>query len=91
VRALFLGESVFVGVLGGVLGNLLAVASAWGVDRAAAAYLGRFPMKPDSFFLFEPRWLAAAVGAAVFFSLLGAFFPANRAAGMDPAKILSQP
>ena len=90
-RALFLGESVFVGVLGGVLGNLLAVASAWGVDRAAAAYLGRFPMKPDSFFLFEPRWLAAAVGAAVFFSLLGAFFPANRAAGMDPAKILSQP
>jgi ABC-type lipoprotein release transport system permease subunit len=91
VRALFLGESVFVGVLGGVLGNVLAVAASLGVDRAATAYLGRLPMKPDSFFLFEPRWLAASVGAAVFFSLLGAFFPANRAAGMDPARILSQP
>jgi ABC-type lipoprotein release transport system permease subunit len=91
VRALFLGESVFVGVLGGVLGNLLAFGAAVGVDRLAAEFLQKFPARPESFFLFEPRWLLASVGAAVFFSLLGAFFPANRAAGMDPARILSQP
>lgn len=91
LRLLFLGESVMVGLFGGVLGNALAIGAGLLVDQAAISHLQGFPLKPESFFIWHPALLAASVGAAMFFSILGAFFPANRAARMDPAKVLSLP
>jgi len=91
VRLLFLGESLFIGVLGGVAGNLIAWSVSRGVDLLVARYVGDFPLKPETFFHFEPLWVGLSVAVALFFSLLGAFFPANRAAGLDPARVLTAP
>ncbi len=91
VRLLFLGESLFIGVLGGMAGNLIAWGLSKGVDVLVAQYVGDFPLKPETFFHFEPLWVGLSVAVALFFSLLGAFFPANRAASLDPARVLTMP
>lgn len=91
VRLLFLGESLFIGVLGGIAGNLIAWGLSKGVDLLVAQYVGDFPLKPETFFHFEPLWVGLSVVVALFFSLLGAFFPANRAASLDPARVLTMP
>ena len=89
VRLLFLGESLFIGVIGGILGNLIAWGTSQGVDLLVARYVGDFPLKPETFFHFEPLWVGLSVAVALFFSILGAFFPANRAARLDPARVLT--
>jgi ABC-type lipoprotein release transport system permease subunit len=91
IRLIFLVESLFIGVAGGLMGNGIAVGLSTVADWLANRYIGDFPFQPDSFFLFQPEWMAASFGFAVFFSLVGAFFPANRAAAMDPAKTLTLP
>ncbi|GEM_PF-430127 len=89
VRGMFLGESVLIGVTGGLLGNSIAVGMSLVADMLANRYLSDFPFEPESFFFFRPDAMALSFGFAVFFSLLGAFFPANRAASMDPAETLT--
>lgn len=89
IRLIFLGESLLIGLAGGLAGN----AGAWGLSKAADylanAYIGDFPFQPETFFVFYSHWVAASFGFAVFFSIMGAFFPANRAASMDPARTLT--
>ncbi|MCB9522026.1 MAG: ABC transporter permease [Myxococcales bacterium] len=89
VRALILGEAGLIGLLGGIAG----VAAGVGFARLAdyvANQLPEFPYKPDTFFTF-PAWLwLAAIGGAMLFCLLGAFFPANAAARQHPAAALTQ-
>ncbi|MBM4353901.1 MAG: FtsX-like permease family protein [Deltaproteobacteria bacterium] len=89
VRLLFLGESLLIGAAGGAAGNAIALGLSEAADFLANRYIGDFPFQPDTFFHFRPEWVAASVAFALFFSLLGAFFPANRAAGMDPARTLT--
>jgi len=86
---LFLGESLFVGLAGGAMGNGAAYGLSWVADLLANRYIGNFPFQPDTFFHFRVEWLVASVGFAILFSLVGALFPAIRAAGMDPAKTLT--
>jgi ABC-type antimicrobial peptide transport system permease subunit len=85
---LILGEATLIGLFGGGLGAL----AGWGATRAADLLgdkLPDFPYKPETFFAF-PTWLwGAAVGFAVLFCVLGAFFPANAAARMQPAEALT--
>lgn len=89
VRRLILGESVVIGLFGGVLGVGFGVGAARLADYVSQR-LPEFPYKPESFFAF-PAWLwLAAIGGAVFFCLVGAFFPANTAAGQDPSVALTQ-
>lgn len=89
IKAMFLGESLLIGLAGGTLGNL----AAWGLSLAADyfgnKYIGAFPFRPDTFFLFEPPLLVLSVVFAMVFSIIGAAFPANRAAAMDPARVLT--
>jgi ABC-type lipoprotein release transport system permease subunit len=91
VRLQFLGESVLIGMAGGAVGNGLAFALSLLTDFLADQYLGQFPLKPDTFFAFQAPWLAGSLAFAIFFSIVGAFFPANRAAAMDPARTLTLP
>ncbi len=88
VRLLILGEATLIGLFGGGLGAL----AGWGATRAADLLGGRlpdFPYKPETFFAF-PAWLwGAAVGFAVLFCVVGAFFPANAAARLQPAEALT--
>ena len=89
IRLIFLGESVLIGLAGGAMGNGLAYGLSQIADFLANRYIGDFPFQPETFFLFEPLWVLASTGFAIFFSLVGAFFPANRAARMDPARTLT--
>lgn len=88
VRAIILCEALVIGLLAGLLG----AAGGFGAARAAdllGARLPDFPYKPDTFFAF-PLWLwPTAVGFAALFCVFGAFFPANAAAGQEPAEALT--
>jgi ABC-type antimicrobial peptide transport system permease subunit len=90
VRMVVLGEAALIGLIGGLLGILLGMAIAAGIDYASAHYLPRFPYKPATWFNF--KWwiwlggLACAAGFAVF----GGYLPARRASTMQPAQALTQ-
>ncbi len=89
IFSLVFAEAALLGLLGGALGTLLARLAAFAVDRAVIAALPDFPFLPESFFR-APWWLALlglAVGLAA--SLAGAWLPARRASGVDPARALA--
>ena len=88
VALLVLGEAAVVGLLGGAAGALIALGAGALVDWAAASFLPAFPFKPESFFLFPPWLLGAAVALGVVAALLGAYPPARRAARLDPARAI---
>ncbi len=91
IQFIILGEAATIGILGGVIGVILAVTLATGIDAAAAAWLPPFPFKPDSYFVFDPAVLLGGLGFAVCFCILGGFLPARQAAAMAPAQVLAQP
>jgi putative ABC transport system permease protein len=91
VALLVLGEAGAVGLTGAVAGLLLSRGLAALADLAAARYLPAFPFKPDSFFAFSGPLVLLAVGFAVVFALVGALWPALRAARLDPAAALGAP
>jgi len=91
IRFIFLVESLLIGLAGGLAGNGLAYGLSKVADHLANRYIGDFPFQPETFFHFHYNWVAASFAFAVFFSLMGAFFPANRAASMDPARTLTLP
>jgi len=53
VLLVVLGEAALIGLIGGILGVLLGMALAKGVDYASAHYLPRFPYKPATWFDFK--------------------------------------
>jgi ABC-type antimicrobial peptide transport system permease subunit len=88
VRNIILGEAAVVGAVAGLVGIGLGVGVAKIMDlinRVMPAY----PFKPKTFFVFSPGLLAAALGFAVLFCVLGAYLPARRAAKMPPAQALT--
>jgi hypothetical protein len=91
VALLVLGEAGAVGLTGAVAGLLLARLCAALADLAARRLLPPFPFKPESFFDFSAPLVLSAVGFAVLFALVGALWPAVRAARLDPAASLSAP
>ncbi len=89
IRRLVLMEAAVVGVVSGALGLGVAwgatYALRWGLERSQ-----RLPFEAAKLFSF-PMWLPwAALGFSVLFCLLGAFFPARRAASLDPARVLTE-
>lgn len=89
IRAIILGEAAFVGVIGGTMGMGLGIGACLLMDFLVVKVLPDFPFKPDSFFTY-PTWLFfGAILFAVAFCVLGAFFPARRAAAMDPSAALT--
>ena len=69
----FLIESLMLGVLGGVLGLLLAFGASKGL-----AYVMEVP------FLFSPGINLLAFGVSALTGVIFGFFPARRAAKLDP-------
>ena len=89
IARLILGEAAVLGVLAGTAGILLAVGAGYAFDSISVSYVPDFPYKPTTYFAF-PWWLvAASLGFAVSFCVMGAFLPARRAANMEPALVLS--
>ena len=85
-----LTQAAFLGLLGGVLGLVLARLAAWGVDTAVATWFPRFPFRPPSFFEFSLTLDAVGLGCAVLASMVGAVGPAWRAAQMAIGRGLAE-
>lgn len=90
VRLIILGEAALIGVVGGLIGVIFAVAGAAAVDWASAAYLPRFPFKPTTYFDFQPWIIALGLVFSTVFCVLGGFLPARKASGIPPAQALAQ-
>ena len=89
VRKIILAEAALIGLSGGAFGIAIAVGAARGIDYLSAGYVVDFPFKPTTYFEFTPALLLGALGFAVAFCVVGAFFPARRAAQMQPAQALA--
>lgn len=76
-------QVTFEGVATSLAGGLLGLP----LGYAAAAVLRRLVDFP---FRFEARYAVAATGVAVLLGLLASVVPARRAAGLDPARILTR-
>jgi ABC-type lipoprotein release transport system permease subunit len=89
LTSLVLAEAAVLGLAGGVGGSAIAVLGALVVDMLSAHVLPEFPFKPESYFLW-PWWLpVAGVALGLASAAFGAWWPAQRAAAIDPARALA--
>jgi ABC-type lipoprotein release transport system permease subunit len=89
IRLIFFVEAAVIGVIGGVIGVLVA----WGIDGLANRLAYRFILKPQgaSFIDFFELPLYLSLGAILFallVSIIAALYPASRAARIDPVRAL---
>ncbi|HEY0761130.1 MAG TPA: FtsX-like permease family protein [Pyrinomonadaceae bacterium] len=89
IKLIFFVEAAVIGVVGGILGVLIA----WGIDGLANRLAYRFILKPQgaSFIDFFSMPIYLSVGAILFalvISILAALYPASRAARIDPVRAL---
>jgi ABC-type antimicrobial peptide transport system permease subunit len=89
IRALVLAEAAVLGLIGGLVGSLLAVGASYGVDLFAARVLPQFPFKPESFFELAGVVPLGGVVLGILSALAGAWLPARQAAAIDPARTLA--
>lgn len=89
VRNLILGEAAATGLMGGLVGTVLAVGAAFAVDAVARNYLPQFPFKPETFFDFPLLVVAGGVLLGMLAAVVGAWFPSRHAAALDPARTLA--
>ncbi len=89
IKLIFFVEAAVIGVVGGIVGVLIA----WGIDGLANRLAYRFILKPQgaSFIDFFSMPIYLSVGAILFalvVSILAALYPASRAARIDPVRAL---
>lgn len=89
IRAWVFGEALVLGLCGAALGTAAALLGVAVVDALALRLLPEFPFKPEAFFQVPWAWLPLALLLGVAAALGGAFFPARRAAQVDPARALA--
>ena len=90
LRRLVLLEAALVGLVGGVSGTLVGAAVAYGLGSLAAGGLPELPFTPERLVSLPPSLLVVGVLLGLLASVLGAWWPANRAAAADPATALRQ-
>jgi ABC-type antimicrobial peptide transport system permease subunit len=89
IKLIFFVEAAVLGVVGGVIGVLCA----WGIDAVANRLAYRFVLKPQGasfvdFFSLPPWLTVGAILFALVVSILAALYPAARAARIDPVRAL---
>ena len=89
IKLIFFFEAAVLGIVGGVIGVLLA----WGIDGIANRAAYRFILKPQGasfidFFSLPPYLSIGAMLFALLVSIAAALYPATRAARIDPVKAL---
>ncbi|HKP68538.1 MAG TPA: FtsX-like permease family protein, partial [Pyrinomonadaceae bacterium] len=72
------GEAFMIGVLGVLLGLVVAFVASFGIGRLF-----------ELAFEFSGGWIATAVGIAIAGSLIGALYPALRASAIDPVEVMA--
>ena len=90
LRRLIMLEAALVGLLGGIGGTAVGAGTAYAIGAVAVANLPELPFTPTQL-ASTPLWLLlTGVALGVMASVLGAWWPANRAAAADPASALRQ-
>jgi ABC-type lipoprotein release transport system permease subunit len=89
IKLIFFVEAAVIGVVGGIVGVLVA----WGIDALANRLAYRFILKPQGasfidFFDLPPYLWLGAILFALIVSVLAALYPASRAARIDPVRAL---
>jgi ABC-type lipoprotein release transport system permease subunit len=89
IKLIFFVEAAVIGVVGGVVGVLVA----WGIDELANYLAYRFLLKPQGasfidFFDLPPYLWLGAILFALLISIAAALYPASRAARIDPVRAL---
>jgi putative ABC transport system permease protein len=89
IKQIFFVEASVIGLVGGIVGALLA----WGVDALANRLAYRFILQPQGvdyleFFWLPPYLWLGALALALLVSVLAALYPAARAARVDPVTAL---
>jgi putative ABC transport system permease protein len=89
VKMIFFIEASIIGLIGGVVGCVLAL----GIDALANRLAYRFILQPQGanyvdFFALPPYLWLGAILFAVIVSIAAALYPASRAARIDPVKAL---
>jgi len=85
---LVMAEALVLGAASGLVGVVLGVAAALGLDALGASMLPDIPFKPSSFVAFPMSLVLGAWLVGVIASLVGAFLPARIASRADPALAL---
>jgi len=89
IKYMILIESSIIGIFGGLLGLGFSVGLSSLIDWFSSSKLPNFPYKPETYFSF-PLWLILiAIPFATLFCILGAYFPARKAANLDPSSSLT--
>jgi len=94
VLALILLECAVIGLIGGILGDVLGIAFAWMIDAVGKPFIvaalgdGFAGLSTSSITLVTPLLLVFGVGAAVGLSVLSGLYPARIAAGQDPVEAI---
>ncbi len=87
IRLLILGEALVIGLFSGIMGTLLGWLSIVGIKSFVKS--SGFSFLPFDRLFQIPLWLPLlATGFALLFCLIGAYYPTQRAAKLDPAKVL---
>jgi len=89
IRKIILGESLLIGLVGGIIGNIASFALSRLVNLLAGGLRERFPVIPDDFFVYSFVLVAGSIGFALLFCVVGAWVPAQRASNLDPAVVLT--
>ncbi len=89
IKLIFFVEAAVIGLIGGVVGVLVA----WGIDELANYLAYRFILKPQGasfidFFDLPPYLWLGAILFALLVSIAAALYPASRAARIDPVRAL---
>jgi ABC-type lipoprotein release transport system permease subunit len=89
VRRMFTADAVLLGFIGGVVGLILGTLLGRLVDYIGHLYLAREGVTGIGQMSIVPPWLAiGALIFAAFIGVLGGFYPAARAARLDPVEAL---
>lgn len=88
VFRLVMFQALLVGLLGGLLGTLLGMAVGLGLERWVLGHLPALPFVPDRLIAWPPSLLLGATVLGLLSAALGAWFPAQKAAGADPGASL---
>jgi ABC-type antimicrobial peptide transport system permease subunit len=89
IRRLFVAESAFIGLVGGVAGTILGWLLGLGLNRLILAVMRWQEIPVCGTFFVVTGWLVAlALAFATVVGLLSGLYPASRAARLDPIEAL---